>query len=160
MGALLRVSVMPASSCIRRLGAGDLATMHRVLDLFGDSFEEPETYGAHRPDDRYLGDLLADPTFIALAALDGEAAVGALAAYELRKFEQARSEIYIYELAVAGGHRRRGIATALIEALKPIARARGAWMIFVQADPPDAPAVALYDKLGLREAVLHFDIAP
>jgi aminoglycoside 3-N-acetyltransferase I len=28
-----------------------------------------------------------------------------------------------------------------------------------QADPPDAPAVALYDKLGTREVVLHFDVS-
>ena len=53
-----------------------------------------------------------------------------------------------------------GVATALIEAMKPIARDKGAWVIFVQADPPDAPAVALYDKLGTREEVLHFDISP
>jgi len=26
-------------------------------------------------------------------------------------------------------------------------------------DPPDEPAVALYDKLGTREEVLHFDIS-
>lgn len=54
---------------------------------------------------------------------------------------------------------RHGVATALIDALKPIALDRGAWVIFVQADPPDGPAVALYDKLGTREEVLHFDIS-
>jgi aminoglycoside 3-N-acetyltransferase I len=32
-------------------------------------------------------------------------------------------------------------------------------VIFVQADKGDAPAVALYTKLGIREDVLHFDIA-
>jgi aminoglycoside 3-N-acetyltransferase I len=32
-------------------------------------------------------------------------------------------------------------------------------VIFVQANPVDAPAVALYSKLGKREDVLHFDIA-
>ncbi len=32
-------------------------------------------------------------------------------------------------------------------------------IIFVQADPPDLPAVALYSKLGVKEEVLHFDIA-
>jgi aminoglycoside 3-N-acetyltransferase I len=31
-------------------------------------------------------------------------------------------------------------------------------VIFVQADYVDAPAVALYEKLGRREEVLHFDI--
>ena len=102
--------------------------------------------------------LLDDGKFIALTAwIDGRM-VGALAGYELVKFEAERSEIYIYDLAVREEHRRRGVATALIEALKPIGRDKGAWAIFVQADPPDEPAVALYEKLGTREEVLHFDI--
>lgn len=34
-------------------------------------------------------------------------------------------------------------------------------MIFVQADTAveDEPAIALYTRLGMREEVLHFDIA-
>jgi aminoglycoside 3-N-acetyltransferase I len=31
--------------------------------------------------------------------------------------------------------------------------------MYVQADIVDDPAVALYTKLGVREDVLHFDIA-
>src|SRR3954470_1561078 len=88
----------------------------------------------------------------AAASADG------LAAYELNKFEQQRSEIYIYDLAVAEDHRRQGIATALIEELKTIAASRGAYVIYVQADLGDEPAIALYTKLGVREDVLHFDI--
>ena len=132
--------------------------MDGLLDLFGAAFEEPETYGGARPSPDYLRSLLGDPGFVALVAVVGDKVVGGLAAYELRKFEQARSELYIYDLAVDEGHRRRGIATALIEALKPIARARGAWVIYVQADHGDDPAIALYTKLGAREDVLHFDI--
>ncbi|HMA15462.1 MAG TPA: AAC(3)-I family aminoglycoside N-acetyltransferase [Kiloniellaceae bacterium] len=143
---------------IRRLTPDDLGLMDGLLDLFGAAFEEPETYGGARPSPDYLKRLLGDPGFVALVALDGGAVVGGLCAYELRKFEQARSELYIYDLAVDEGHRRRGIATALIEALKPIARARGAWVIYVQADHGDDPAIALYTKLGAREDVLHFDI--
>jgi aminoglycoside 3-N-acetyltransferase I len=76
------------------------------------------------------------------------------------KFEQQRSEIYIYDLAVSQENRREGIATAMIEKLKEIARSRGAYVIFVQADTnaEDLPARALYSKLGKREDVLHFDI--
>src|SRR6185295_10721624 len=95
---------------------------------------------------------------VALVALAGGAVVGGLVAYELDKFEQARREIYIYDLAVAEPHRRRGIATALIERLRTIAAARGAWVIYVQADHGDDPAIALYETLGAREDVLHFDI--
>jgi aminoglycoside 3-N-acetyltransferase I len=83
----------------------------------------------------------------------------ALVAYELEIFEQERSEIYIYDLAVAEENRRQGIATALIAHLGRIATERGAWVIYVQADYGDDPAIALYTKLGTREDVMHFDIA-
>lgn len=144
---------------IQQIKPGQLSMMHALLDVFGEAFEEIETFGANRPSGEYLESLLASETFIALVALvDGEVA-GGLAAYELRKFEQARSEIYIYDLAVAAAHRRKGIATALIAELQKLGRARGAYVIFVQADPPDKPAVALYSRLGVREDVFHFDIA-
>jgi aminoglycoside 3-N-acetyltransferase I len=144
---------------IERLGTGSLATMREANRLFLEVFAD-EAYHGPGPGDAHLERLLADDKFIALAAwADGEMA-GALAAYELVKYEAERSEIYIYDLAVREAHRRRGIATALIEALSPIAQEKGAWVIYVQADPPDAPAVALYDKLGAREEVLHFDIMP
>ncbi len=51
-----------------------------------------------------------------------------------------------------------GIATAMIEQLKHVAAARGAYVIYVQADHGDDPAIALYTKLGIREDVMHFDI--
>ena len=44
---------------------------------------------------------LRDETFFAVVALDQSGTmIGGLAAYELKKFEQERSEIYIYDLAV------------------------------------------------------------
>jgi aminoglycoside 3-N-acetyltransferase I len=147
------------SFTIRMAGPDDVALMEGVSTMFGEAFGEPETYGGSRPSEAYLRRLLGSDSFIAFAALQGGEVVGGLAAYELRKFEQERSEIYIYDLAVAAPYRRRGIATALIEQLQTIAAARGAYVIFVQADPGDAPAIALYTKLGAREDVLHFDIA-
>lgn len=143
-----------------RLATGDVSLLRAVNALFATVFEDPASYAGHPPSDDYLADLLADPRFIVLAAVRDDVLIGALAAYELRKFEQKRSEIYIYDLAVAADQRRRGIATALIYALRPIAIEKGAWVIFVQADHGDDPAVSLYSKLGGREDVLHFDIAP
>jgi aminoglycoside 3-N-acetyltransferase I len=134
--------------------------MRAVLSLFGDAFDDPATYVGKQPTDGYLSQLLESPTFIAIAAMDDSEVVGGLAAYVLPKFEQARSEIYIYDLAVAGGHRRRGVATAMIQRLQRLATERGAWVIFVQADHEDDPAIRLYTKLGTREEVLHFDIGP
>lgn len=54
--------------------------------------------------------------------------------------------------------RCQGVATALIRMLQQLAKARGAFVIFVQADPGDDPAIRLYESLGTREDVHHFDI--
>jgi aminoglycoside 3-N-acetyltransferase I len=143
---------------IRRLAPGDEAGFAAMLDLFADVFEDAGAYASRRPGQAWREGLLANPDFVALLAEQGRTAFGALAAYILRKFEQERSEVYIYDLGVSAAMRRQGIATGLIEALKPIARAAGASVIFVQADLDDDPAIALYARLGQREAVLHFDI--
>jgi aminoglycoside 3-N-acetyltransferase I len=142
----------------KHLSVSDLPVLKELLAVFGEAFNETETYQGAVPSDAYLEALLAKPHFLAVAALRGQEVVGGLAAYELEKFEQARSEIYIYDLAVLEAHRRKGVATALIRELQRIAKARGAYVIFVQADPPDEPAIRLYQSLGVREDVLHFDI--
>jgi aminoglycoside 3-N-acetyltransferase I len=145
---------------VRQLALDDVALMEALSTMFGEAFGDMATYTGNRPSASYLRRLLGSEYFIALAALKGDAVIGGLVAYELQKFEQERSEIYIYDLAVSAAHRREGIATTLILALKRIAAARGAYVIFVQADTDieDAPAIALYTKLGTREDVLHFDI--
>jgi aminoglycoside 3-N-acetyltransferase I len=154
-------SSMPTSipATIHRIVSDDLALMEALLETFGEAFDDMESYGTNRPGPAYLRRLLGNDHFIALAAVKDGAVIGGLAAYELQKFEQERSEIYIYDLAVAAAHRRKGIATTLIEELGEIAASRGAYVIFVQADPGDDAAIALYTRLGSREDVLHFDIA-
>ena len=145
---------------VRVLGAQDVATARAMLGMFGREFEDEQTYSGKQPDDRYLQCLLESDHFVAIVALVGTRVVGGLAGYVLPKFEQARSEFYIYDLAVEEAYRRRGVATGLIEHLQKLAAARGIYVIFVQADYGDTPAIALYTKLGVREDVLHFDIPP
>ncbi len=147
-----------ASHTIRELAPGDTADFRALLAMFGKAFDEPAMYMDAQPGDAYLDDLLRGPHFIALIAARDDEVVGGLAAYVLPKFERERAEIYIYDLAVAAEHRRQGIATDLIEHLKGIAADYGAWVIFVQAEADDPPAVALYTKLGEREDAAHFDI--
>ena len=143
---------------VRRLTRDDTARFRELNAVFGEAFEDPGTYGDEPPSDDYFRGLLAKEHVIALAALVESAVVGGLVAYVLDKFERARREIYIYDLAVAEAHRRQGIASSLIEHLREIAATLGAWVIYVQADYGDEPAVALYTKLGVREDVMHFDI--
>lgn len=145
---------------VQVLSGEDIGAMRGMLAMFGEVFEDRETYTKAQPDDSYFVELLSSKTFIAVAAISGHSVVGGLAAYVLPKFEQARKEIYIYDLAVSLACRRQGIATAMIEELKGVAQTMGAYVIYVQADYGDEPAIALYTKLGVREDVLHFDIPP
>ena len=150
--------MLPKPILLHRLKPTDVGILRQLNALFGAAFADPETYGAEPPSDTYLESLLAKEHVIALVALVSEEVVGGLIAYELDKFERARREVYIYDLAVSEQHRRQGVATALIEHLREIAATRGAWVVYVQADYGDDPAIALYEKLGVREEVLHFDI--
>jgi aminoglycoside 3-N-acetyltransferase I len=151
---------MDLSFAVRRLEPGDVALLRELNGVFAAAFGEPQTYLAAPPEDAYLESLLAKEHIIPLAALADGRVIGGLVAYELDKFEQTRREIYIYDLAVDAAHRRRGAARALIAHLRTIAKQRGAWVIYVQADYGDAPAIALYESAGRREDVIHFDIDP
>lgn len=151
---------MPTAALVHLLAPGEAPLLRAMLSVFGEAFEDPETYLAHQPSDAQLEALLARDTFVAFAALDEGAVVGALTGYVLPKFEQPRAEFYVYDLAVATAYRRRGIATALLEASRRLAHARELHVLFVQADRGDDAAIALYSRLGRREEVLHFDFSP
>jgi ribosomal protein S18 acetylase RimI-like enzyme len=145
---------------VRLLDVHDVAAVKELLRVFGDAFDDVVTYQQSVPSDDYLAALLGKEHFIAVAAFIKNTVVGGLTAYQLDKFEQNRREIYIYDLAVAEPHRRRGIARRLIQDLQRVAGERRAHVIFVQADLVDGPAIALYRSLGKMETVLHFDIQP
>jgi aminoglycoside 3-N-acetyltransferase I len=142
----------------KALSHADVPRFKELLRLFGEVFEDPDTYQGAVPSDGYLQAFLGLPHTIALVALDGDTVVGGLVAYELQKFERERKEVYIYDLAIAAGHRRRGVATKLIRELQRVAKERSAYVIFVQADRGDTPTIRLYESLGTREDVHHFDI--
>lgn len=152
------------SFVIQRLVAGQAARFKELnqmfADVFGDEFGDA-SYATAKPTDSYLESLLAKPHVIPLVAVAGNHIAGGLVAYVLDKFEQERSEVYIYDLAVREEFRRRGIARSLILELKKIAQKHGAWVIYVQADKDEAdlPARELYASLGEREDVFHYDIA-
>ena len=145
---------------VQRLGPDDAVLAGLLNRLFARAFDDPDSYLSAQPGDSYFRRVLGREDVIALAAMNKAEVIGGLVAYVLPKLEQERSEIYIYDLAVAEEHRRQGIATALIAEVQRIAAEIGAWVIYVQADYGDDPAIALYDKLGSREEVLHFDIPP
>jgi aminoglycoside 3-N-acetyltransferase I len=90
--------------------------------------------------------LLADPSFVAVAALDGETAVGLIYGHVLPQL--TGTALLIYSVGVAEAHQRRGAARAMIAALRQLSEARGYYEMWVLTSAANTPAMALYESCG------------
>jgi RimJ/RimL family protein N-acetyltransferase len=101
---------------------------------------------------RYLRYARRDPNAAVLVAEDGGELVGRLSIS--RDPHPASAHVADLGVAVAATHRRRGIGTALLAAAEEWARAAGVEKLELHVFPHNAPALALYDRLGYeREGV-------
>lgn len=145
---------------IRFVDAGDITIARDLLALFASVFDEPETYSASPPTDDYLVQQLSSGAFIMVVALVDSTVVGGFGGYVLTKFEQERSEVFIYDLAVVSEFRRRGIATALIEKAKELARQRGAHLVWIQSESDDLPSSRTYQQYVDPLKANHYEFSP
>jgi aminoglycoside 6'-N-acetyltransferase I len=96
-------------------------------------------------------EFLADPRHHIAVAIESKSVVGfASAVHYVHPDKQA--ELWINEVGVAGGHRRRGIARRLLTALLEHADALGCREAWVLTERDNLPAMALYESAGGREA--------
>ncbi|MEU7582181.1 GNAT family N-acetyltransferase [Streptomyces sp. NPDC041068] len=61
------------------------------------------------------------------------------------------AEMFLYELGVAEGHRRRGTGRALVHALAALARERGCYGMWVGVDTDNEAASATYRSAGGKD---------
>lgn len=85
---------------------------------------------------------LNNPSCLYLAAVDGDTLAGYIGV------QTVLDEGYINNVAVRPEYRRRGIAAALISLLIDEARAIGLAFMTLEVRESNAPAIALYEKLG------------
>jgi aminoglycoside 3-N-acetyltransferase I len=103
--------------------------------------------------------LLEDARTLLLAAFDGEKPVGFVLAYDLPRRHGDPSMLFVYEIEVDGGYRRRGIGTALMRRLEELARARGIREAFVLTEADNAESMPFYRSLGgRREDVVMWEL--
>jgi ribosomal protein S18 acetylase RimI-like enzyme len=121
---------------IERMGPEDL---ERVMAA-GSLFDYPP-----RPDavNRFLG----DPNHHLLIAYSGDVPAGFVSGVAVTHPDKG-TEMFLYELAVDEAHRRQGIGTTLVEALRDLARERGCYGMWVLTDDDNAAAGATYRKAG------------
>ena len=116
---------------VRRLGPGDEAIVGR---LAADAAPQ--------------ADLLADERTIFLVAFDRDDPIGFLLAYELLRRRGDPSQLFVYEVGVAEGRRRQGVATTLFRELERLALARGIRTGFVLTNESNEAAMELYRSVG------------
>jgi ribosomal protein S18 acetylase RimI-like enzyme len=139
MGSLGGVSI-----AIRELGLADKTMLEELLDVCQRDWTDHLTPGASGP----MAFLTDTRTFIFGAYVDDEPA-GWVWGVQIRR-PDGRSMSYLHELDVVEGHRRRGIATSLMEAALNQARTAGSERLWLITHMANEPAQALYDSLGGR----------
>jgi ribosomal protein S18 acetylase RimI-like enzyme len=121
---------------IERMGPED---QERVMAA-GNLFDYPARLDA-------VNRFLADPNHHLLIAYSGDVSAGFVSGVEVTHPDKG-TEMFLYELAVDEAHRRQGIGTALVEALRDLARQQGCYGMWVLTDDDNAAAGATYRKAG------------
>ena len=100
--------------------------------------------------EKMLAEHLANPCSLTLAAVDG---VGRLLGYV--GLLAVVDEGYITNVAVRPDCRCQGVASSLLQALEARGRARNLTFLTLEVRQSNAPARALYEKLGYLQAGLR-----
>lgn len=125
---------------LRWLGAEDVEEVLNAAHLF----DEPST-------PEWTNRFFASPHHhLCIAYVDG-APAGFVSGVDMSHPDKG-TEMFLYELGVDEAFRRRGIATALIEALADRARDRGCYGMWVLTDEDNESAMAAYQRAGARHA--------
>jgi ribosomal protein S18 acetylase RimI-like enzyme len=117
----------------------DAAAVMAAAELFDDPPREAAT-----------ARFLAAAGHHLLLAYDGDRAVGMISGVETTHPDKG-TEMFLYELGVAESAQRRGVGTALVDALTAVARERGCYGMWVGVDPDNAAALATYRRAGAGE---------
>jgi ribosomal protein S18 acetylase RimI-like enzyme len=123
---------------IERLEPGDESRLATAAGLF----DEPlKPHAVQR--------FLSDPNHHLLIAWSDEEPVGFISGVEMTHPDKG-TEMFLYELSVGTPHHRQGIGSALVEALKELAREKGCYGMWVLCDEDNSAAINTYRKVGGR----------
>lgn len=121
---------------IRILGRGDEALLVEAVNLSDEGPISGEAATRH----------LADPDLVNVVAIEDGVVAGFIYGHVLRRFEAV--SLFIYSVDVDEAFQRRGLAKAMLGALRELGRT-GRWdEMFVFTNASNAPAMALYASAG------------
>jgi ribosomal protein S18 acetylase RimI-like enzyme len=122
-----------------------------LLDLLDAYARDPAGGGEPLSDfarAKLIAELAARPFIFSVLAFDGDTPVGLVNAIEGFSTFACRPLVNVHDVVVAPSHRGRGIAAQLFSEVEAIARERGACKLTLEVLDGNAPARALYRRLG------------
>ncbi|MEM6298944.1 MAG: GNAT family N-acetyltransferase [Bacteroidota bacterium] len=137
---------------VKKLSDTNLNLAKKLLRVWFTQQELPQL-----PSDEYLDQLLASPSFHIWIALMGDEVVGGLTGYELPLFTRPERELFLYELETSEKARRKGVATALIDAAKDFCRNSGIKIAYIPTEMENTVARKFYESTQAKfEAVAWY----
>jgi ribosomal protein S18 acetylase RimI-like enzyme len=136
---------------IVRVRYDDPAHAAALIDLLDAYARDPAGGGEPLSDfarDNLIAELAARPFIFSVLAFDGNVPVGLVNAIEGFSTFACRPLVNVHDVVVASSHRGRGIAAQLFAEVEAIARERGACKLTLEVLDGNAPARALYRRLG------------
>jgi ribosomal protein S18 acetylase RimI-like enzyme len=129
----------------------DPAHAAALLELLDAYARDPAGGGEALGDfarDNLIAELAARPFVFSVLAFDGDIPVGLVNAIVGFSTFACRPLVNVHDVVVAASHRGRGIAAQLFAEVEAIARERGACKLTLEVLDGNAPARALYRRLG------------
>lgn len=133
---------------VHRAGPADLDALAVLFDAYRQFYEQaPDLHGARA----FLGARLANDESVIFIARDDAGAAGFTQLYPLFTSVGMRRLWLLNDLYVAADRRRGGAARLLMDAARAHAIETDASGIMLETQKTNAPARALYEKLGYRQ---------
>lgn len=126
---------------IKLLTSGDA---HLLKNVANDVFDDPIVEASAQ-------EFLGDPRHRLVAALDDGSVVGFVSAVIYVHPDKPAPELWINEVGVAPTHHRRGIGTALLQAILDEAKRAGCAEAWVLTERDNTAAMAMYKSTGGEE---------
>ena len=133
---------------IRSAGPGDREALVSLSREWNDDQAVAEPSAVERT-------LAGDGTERIWVAVVGGEIVGFAAVQQTRSFRYRRPTHELTELYVTESHRRRGVGSQLLEAVRVDAESCGALELFLRVHRDNRAARRLYERAGLEAAAHH-----
>lgn len=130
------------------MGMEDLLIMRLTTDEWEKAQASITLFWEKSPSQETIVKFLSNSQNILLSAEQDNSLVGQVIGYILERWDRDEPMLFLYSIDVAQTYQRKGIGTALIEAVRKLGRAQDCSEAFVFTNESNLAAIQLYQSTG------------